>query len=249
LATEAHPSSAAAWEGRIDLEAQALGCSTAAAAAAAGGSGGTHQQQKQQQLFGLVVQAVQQVPAAEAVQLWETGFTLAESLAAAGSTAQLAAVQKQLLSAVTAASVRGPESGGLGAVAGRCLEVLWRVSGAAAARKLWQRLLLLPPAGGDMFRAMVQLEQSAADAAVAESSDPQQQRRQSAGDVVKRVRGVYEAWSAAYGGVDAELWVEWALFEQQQGKAGTGKLYWRAVKALDTPEDFIAAYRQQIGAV
>jgi hypothetical protein len=98
-----------------------------------------------------------------------------------------------------------------------------------------------------MFRAMVQLEQSAADAAVADASNPQQ-RRQFATEGAKRVRGVYEAWAAAYGGVDAELWVEWALFEQQQGKAGAGTLYWRAVKALDTPEDFIAAYRQQIGA-
>jgi hypothetical protein len=193
----------------------------------------------------LVTQALRLVPAAEAEPLWAQGFNIAATLAAAGSRAQLAALQKQLVAAVTAAAVKGPSNGGLGAVAARCLEVVWGVLGAAAAHKLWQQLLLLPPAGGDMFRGMLRVEQLASGA---DRASQQQQQQQLAADAVKRVRGVFEAWASAYGSTDAALWVDWALFEQQQGKAGAGKVYWRAVKALEDPEQFIAGYRQQIGA-
>jgi hypothetical protein len=236
LATEAHPRDPTAWQTRIKLESHSLSSSTAAA---------DNRTQQQQQLFVLVTQALKLVPAAEAEALWDQGFNIAEILAAAGSSAQLAALQKQLVAAVTAAAVKGPSSGGLGAVAARGLKVGWEVLGAAAARKLWQQLLLLPPAGGDMFRGMLRLEQLAGGADEAS----QQQQQQLAADAAKRVRGVYEAWASAYGSTDAALWVEWALFEQQQGKAGSGKVYWRAVKALEDPEQFIAEYRQQIGAV
>jgi hypothetical protein len=215
------------------------------------GSSSSSSQQQQQQLFVLVTRALKQVPAAEAEQLWQQGFDLAEALAASGSSSQLTVLQKQLVSAVTAAAVKGPSTGGLGAVAGRCLQAVWKVSGAAAARKLWQQLLLLPPAGGDMFSAMVQLEQQfddGGDGAAAAESAQEQQQRPLAPDAAKRVRGVYEAWASAYGSTDAGLWVEWALFEQQQGKAGAGKVYWRAVKALEEPDEFVADYRQQIGA-
>jgi hypothetical protein len=255
LATEAHPSSASTWETRLDLEAEALGVSTAVAAATAadGGpsEGGSSQQQQQhrQQLFALVVQALKQVPAAAAGHIWDLGFDVATATAAAGSNAQLAALQKQLLAAVTAAAVRGPDVGGLGAVVGRCLEVTWGTSGAAAARKLWQQQQLLPPAGGDMFRAMVGLERATLKASGSSKGDAQQQQQQQqlTAEAVKRVRAVYEAWAGAYGSQDAGLWVEWAVFEQQQGKAGAGNVYWRAVKALDEPEGFIAEYRQQVG--
>jgi hypothetical protein len=203
------------------------------------------QEQQQQQLLALVMQALQQVPAGEAAALWDLGFSLAWAAAAAGSSAQLAALQTQLVAAVTAAAVKGPGDGGLGAVAGRCLEVTWHAAGAAAARKLWQQLLLLPPAGGDMFRAMVQLEQAAGSSG---GSGPQRQLRLAA-EAVKRVRAVHEAWAAAYGSSDAGLWVQWALLEQQQNLSGAGKVYWRAVRALEDPEAFIQQYRQKLGAV
>jgi hypothetical protein len=255
LATEAHPSNASTWQNRLELEAQALGLSTAAAAVdPLEGSSSQQQQQQQQhrqQLFELVVQALKQVPAAAAGHIWDLGFHVATATAAAaGSNVQLAALQKQLLAAVTAAAVRGPDVGGLGAVVGRCLEVTWEASGVSAARKMWQQLLLLPPAGGDMFRAMVRLERASGSSSNNGQQQQQQegqQQQQSTAEAVKRVRAVYGAWAGAYGSQDAGLWVEWALFEQQQGKAGAGKVYWRAVKALDEPEEFIAEYRQQVG--
>lgn len=245
FATEAHPSSTRAWQIRLDLEAVALGCRPAATPTAdeAVPQPNHHQQQ---QLFALVVQALKQVPAADALQLWQEGFSLAEQLASAGSDSQLGALQKLLVAAVTAASVKGPARGGLGAAAGLCMEVTWRVQGPAAARKLWQQLVLLPPAGGDMFRAMVRLEQSTGPV---EQQQQLEQRvpRQLSKDAVKHVNAVYEAWASSYGSSDGELWVDWAMFAQQQGKAGAGKVYWRAVKALEEPEEFIAAYRQQVG--
>lgn len=233
----------------MELEAKHVpGSSTASAPL-----GSNRGPQQQQQLFVLVTQALKQVPAAEAEQIWQQGFDLAEALAAGGSSSQLTVLQKQLVSAVTTAAVKGPSTGGLGAVAGRCLQAVWKVSGAAAARKLWQQLLLLPPAGGDMFFVMVQLEQQtggdgAAAAVTAAEPAQQQQQQPLAPDAAKRVRAVYEAWASAYGSSDAGPWVDWALFEQQQGKAGAGKVYWRAVKTLEEPEEFIAEYRQQIGA-
>lgn len=251
LATDAHPRSAAAWQTRVELEASHVAAASTVSAPVGSSSGS---QQQQQQLFVLVTQALKQVPAAEAEQIWQQGFDLAEALAAGGSSSHLTALQKQLVSAVTTAAVKGPSTGGLGAVAGRCLQAVWRVSGAAAARKLWQQLLLLPPAGGDMFSVMVQLEQqsggvgAAAAVTAAEPAQQEQRQQQLAPDAAKQVCGVYEAWASAYGSTDAGLWVEWALFEQQQGKAGAGKVYWRAVKALQEPKEFIAEYRRQIGA-
>jgi len=251
FATEAQPSSARAWQIRLDLEAAALGCRPAATPTADEAiTQPDQQQQQQQQLFALVVQALKQVPAAEALQLWQQGFSLAEQLAAAGSSSQLGTLQKLLVAAVTAASVKGPASGGLGAAAGLCLEVTWRAQGPAAARKLWQQLVLLPPAGGDMFRAMVRLEQSTGPVQQQQQQLEQLQQRvplQLSKDAVAHVNAVYEAWASSYGSTDGELWVDWAVFAQQQGKAGAGKVYWRAVKALEEPEEFIAAYRQQVG--
>lgn len=43
----------------------------------------------------------------------------------------------------------------------------------------------------------------------------------------------------AYGAQDARLWLRYLEQEQQHGK-GAGQVYWRAVKALDDPEPFIA---------
>lgn len=244
-----------AWRTRLQLEEQAL--------ASKGSS-------QQQQLLELLQQALQQVPPGEAEQLWQQAFDLAAAASASspaadgttssgsggGGAKQLASLQQMLTGAITRGCAQGPPSGGLGAVAGSCLRATWAAQGAAAARQLWQRLLLLPPAGGDMFRAMIALETAAApqqqqDGSVAKQpgsgqQQAQQQQRLPA-DAVKRARAVYEAWAGAYGGRDAALWVEYAAFEQQQSRAGAGKVYWRAVKALPAPEEFIAEYRQRVG--
>jgi hypothetical protein len=41
--------------------------------------------------------------------------------------------------------------------------------------------------------------------------------------------------------------VELALLEQQAGRGGAGKVYWRAVRALAEPEGFIEEYRRAVG--
>jgi hypothetical protein len=143
---------------------------------------------------------------------------------------QLQQVQEHLLLTLTGQQ-QGPCSGGLGAVAGRLLEVTWSHQGAAAARALYQQLQKVPAAGGDMFRAMVRLEEQEADSGSA---------------AAKRVRGVLEDAVRCYGAQDTQLWLEFVQYEQRQGKQGAGQLYWRAVKALQEPEPFIEQYRQLV---
>ncbi len=46
---------------------------------------------------------------------------------------------------------------------------------------------------------------------------------------------------AAHGVEDHELWLQYAAFEQQHMK-GAGRVYWRAIKALAAPDQFVAAY-------
>ena len=50
-----------------------------------------------------------------------------------------------------------------------------------------------------------------------------------------------QAGVAAHGSVDHELWLQYAAFEQKHLK-GAGSVYWRAVKALAEPDDFVAMY-------
>lgn len=164
------------------------------------------------------------------------------------SPGELQQLQQLLLSTVTRAAVKGPAQGGLGAAAAACLQLTWRLQGAEPARGVWKKLLLLPPAGGDMFAAMVQLETSAAAAAAGEASKQEEAVAQLPAAVLQRVRAVYDAWVAAYGGSDVELWLRYALFEQAQGR-GPGVVYWRAVKAVEDPDDFIQQYRSRVGLV
>jgi U3 small nucleolar RNA-associated protein 6 len=162
-----------------------------------------------------------------------------------------------LLAAITKAAVKGPGTGGLGAAAAAALMTTWQQQGAEAARQLWKQLLLLPPAGGDMFQVMIQQEVAAAGgsmpaaAAAAEEDATNKHEQQAAAslpaDALRRVRALYNAWADAYGAFDADLWVQYALFEQTQSKQGPGKVYWRAVKALLEPDAFIQQYRAVIG--
>lgn len=50
-----------------------------------------------------------------------------------------------------------------------------------------------------------------------------------------------QAGVAAHGCVDHELWLQYASFEQKHLK-GARNVYWRAVKALAQPDDFVAMY-------
>lgn len=117
--------------------------------------------------------------------------------------------------------------------------------GIEAARALYQRLLRVPPAGGDLFRCIIQLEkdQLVAASGGSSSADGQQQSSTSADNVV---RGLYEAAVENYGADDDSIWLDYAKFELERGR-GVGKLYWRATKALNFPEAFVLQYRSTIG--
>lgn len=58
------------------------------------------------------------------------------------------------------------------------------------------------------------------------------------------VNFVLQAGLTAHGTEDHELWLQHTSFEQKHGK-GAGQVYWRAIKALSSPEEFVAAYSQQ----
>ena len=123
------------------------------------------------------------------------------------------------------------------------LEVTWQQQGAEAAWRLYSQLLLLPAAGGDMFRGMLQLLKRGG------AEGKEEEGGKLSKGALKRLRAVFEAAVRAYGKEDAGVWLAYAAFEQQEGKQGAGAVYWRAVKELDAPEEFIALYREQVSAV
>lgn len=175
---------------------------------------------------------------------------------------ELQQLQQMLLTAVTRTAVKGPPSGGLGATVGICLATVWRTQGADTARGLFKKLLLLPAAGGDMFRTMIELESGRSDLglelglAAKDLAEKDSAGRSSmqmgvklTDGAVQRIRAVYDAWVAAYGAIDVELWLQYALFEQQNSRQGPGGVYYRAVKALQEPDAFVQQYRSRVGLV
>jgi len=219
LACETLPSSPDVWRRRIDLEVRLRGAGAAAAA----------------QLLTVLKDALAHVPAHQAPEVWLRVLDVcAES---ESDLQQLAA----LLVHSQMGAARGPPTGGMGAVAGKVLAAVWEVSGAEAARKLFRQLAALPPAGGDAYRQMLQLEGQALEAIDDRAAGTKKM-------ALQRVRHVLETAVDAYGERDASLWLAYAQFEQQHAKQGAGPVYWRAVKALADPEAFIHDYRQSVCA-
>lgn len=174
-----------------------------------------------------------------------------------------------ILVSTRAGAARGPASGGMGRAAARVLQAVWASRGAEAGRKLFWALAALPPAGGDVYRAMLQLEGrdlEEQEEQQAQQHEAAQQQRQAGGRAggkaakaaaeakaargaaVARVRRVLEAAVGAYGEEDASLWLAYARFEQQHTKQGAGPVYWRAVKALRDPDAFVHEYRSSVCA-
>jgi hypothetical protein len=108
----------------------------------------------------------------------------------------------------------GPPGGSVaGGVAEGLLEALWsggggKGGGPDAARALYARLRLLPPPGGELFRAMARLEAGAEGAAPSAAS-------------LRRARAVLEDGAAtSYGATDPRLWLQYAELAE---RAGGGK--------------------------
>ena len=123
---------------------------------------------------------------------------------------------------------QGPLRGGMGAVAAAAVEVMTVLGGLPAARKLYKRLLALPPAGGSLFHHLLDLE-------IAAAVDDEDR---------DRVKRLFEAAAEHYGEVDTELWLRFVTWEQ--GGSGRGTAYWRAVKTLADPTEFTAAHQQSL---
>ena len=51
---------------------------------------------------------------------------------------------------------------------------------------------------------------------------------------------VLQTFIDAYGAVDTQLWLDLARYHRSRGQ-GTGPTYWRAVKVLTHPEEFVTA--------
>jgi hypothetical protein len=102
-----------------------------------------------------------------------------------------------------------------GAVAERLLEALWRRSsgGRAAARELYARLRLLPPPGGELFRAMARLEMEEEEREEGAAAAPASSR-------VQRARTALEDGAAAYGDRDVQLWLQYVALAERAGGGG-----------------------------
>lgn len=155
-----------------------------------------------------------------------------------------------------ASNRKGPSTGGAGAAASKLLKVVWAKAGMDASRELFDKLQKLPPAGGDMFRTMVELEKQgvvdvealpASEEGVTSSKRRRIASAKSGATLATRpceqVRIIYEAAVASYGAEDHLLWLEYAA---SQDVTTAGAIYWRAVKALHNPDVFIAAYKEQL---
>mmetsp|Transcript_20037 Transcript_20037/g.55661 ORF Transcript_20037/g.55661 Transcript_20037/m.55661 type:complete len:150 (+) Transcript_20037:233-682(+) len=135
---------------------------------------------------------------------------------------------------------KGPLRGGMGAVAGAAVQATRSLAGLPAARKLSQRLLVIPPAGGTLFHCLLDAElgeQAVLATAGAGGNKLAEQRA--------RIKQVFEAAVEHFGAEDPELWLRytrWQAAQEGQGR-NEGGLYWRAVKSLSDPSQFIAAHQ------
>lgn len=219
-ACQAVPSSTAAWQHRLAVQARHATLQVC-------GSGDCEEDavfaKPARQLESLALQAVAACDPAEAQDVWLLAF---EKLAALGSSSKklMQALLRQL-----SGSRQGPTRGGMGSVAGAALEVTRQMQSLEAARCLCDSMLAIPSPGGSFFQTAIAMELAFLSPA------PKS---------VSRVQRLFEAGVTAHGSVDHELWLQYAAFEQKHLK-GAGSVYWRAVKVLADPDTFVAAYSKR----
>lgn len=259
-ATTLLPHSAPVWllvlrvEAALVAQAELAGTSSSTGAATRSDSSSSEDEEERaaqstqpteqlQALEALALQGVQSVPATDAPALWLEGLSL---LAAhGGSLAGLCAA----LEAAVAVAPKGPLHGSMGAVAAAALRALAELSGAQAARRFYQALLRLPPAGGELFHAILELELVLASGGTGASTGASGSTGSSAGLPSgaaalppQRLHALFEAAADAYGSEDTALWLRYARYEAAAGR-GAAQVYWRAVKALADPTAFIAQFQ------
>jgi hypothetical protein len=185
-------------------------------------------------LLRLFRTAAAAVPAEELPLLW--GLMLR---AVPPGSDEFAPLTNLLVACATAA----PSSAGLGSVAADFLAAVQSSGlGMPATRAFYRRFLGLPATGPALFVAAIELE-------VAAGGDDGKGKRGATSSSGSGVVGqLFEAAVAAHGAHDADLWLRYAAYVSTL-RGGGGDVYWRATKALDDPDDFIAAYRQQLQAM
>lgn len=232
-ACERLPHSASVWQRRLQLELSVQ-----------------QSQQHSQDLFATLAQALQSTQPAEAVGLWLT------AVAALPATSRDFSSLCDLLEATCMREAAKMAKGGMGHVAAAVVQKTRDDVGLEAARNLYQRLLCIPGAGGDLYRCVLQLEHdeeaAAASIPTADLAGPsavslaaargtggiggRNQQRQ-------RLTALYDAAVLAYGGTEVDLWLGYARWLASCGH-GTGPVCWRAAKELQDPSDFVAQFRQ-----
>lgn len=127
----------------------------------------------------------------------------------------------------------------MGSVAAAAVEVTYSLAGLQAARKLYERLLPLPPPGGSFFHVIIGIELAVAASAYSGRGEGEGAAAQAA-----RIRRLFDAAADAYGETDSELWLRYMRWDG----SGTaqGSIYWRAMKALADPSQFLAAHRESV---
>ncbi|KAL4452190.1 hypothetical protein ABPG75_007852 [Micractinium tetrahymenae] len=232
------------------------GAAAAAAAAALRGTAAADLPQSSaaaaQRLEEVALQALRAVPSSDAdgAALW-----LAAIGVLAGGGCSLPGLAQLVVDAAMR-QARGPVQGGLGAVAAALLTALHGSGGIEAARPLYRALLPLPPAGGDFFRCLLQLESqlfSAAAAAAAAAGSSGGASSSGGGEgpgsggaalSARQLGDLFEAAADAYGGEDVQLWLLYIDWQAGRGKPDeAAKVYWKGRKALAAPAELEAAYQ------
>ncbi|KAL0037943.1 hypothetical protein WJX79_006505 [Trebouxia sp. C0005] len=213
-ACQALPNCSAVWEQSLSLQARhaTLQVCQSGDVEEAGGM-----MKAGRQLESLALQAVAAVDPRDAEGVWIMAF---ERLTALGSSS------KRLIQALVHGLTglqKGPLRGGMGCVAGAAVDMTRQLQSLPAARKLCDSLLTIPSPGGSFFQAAIGMELAVVQP-----------------DTIPRIHRLFEAGVGSHGTEDHELWLQYVAFEQQHLK-GAGHVYWRAVKALETPDSFVSA--------
>lgn len=156
-------------------------------------------------------------------------------------------------------SSKGELHGGMGKAAACLYNAVHEIDGPAAARKLCSSLLAYPLPGGSFIHAVLDAELAHYESIVETASKGHARDVASTGDnakkeikaALKSIVRIFEAGVTAYGSFDVDLWLRYLQFEQTTksalllkmvGSVGviTGDVHWRAVKALNDSDSFVA---------
>ncbi|EIE27370.1 hypothetical protein COCSUDRAFT_11398 [Coccomyxa subellipsoidea C-169] len=218
-ACQSCPGSAALWQQRLLLQAQQASAQ------------GTDANRESAQ--ALALEAVRSLPCSQAAELWIVGFRTLSSLSL-----PLDGLVNELVR-VLSGSAKGRLRGGMGEAAAVAVQAVRDTSGLPAARQLYRRLLKIPPAGGSLMHAVLDMElgASAEEALSAAELD----RVCALCMTLTTVWGCMQAAVDAYGSEDEDIWLKYVQNRMQQAK-NVGDLHWRATKALTDPETFVQKY-------